>query len=163
MSCASVDQCTMVDSSSTQPTPMDINAVVSTCACCGGSGHEKSTCQMRIEECGVCGKVGHLMKVCRQREKGDGKGKSQKGNGKGKNQNTDTCYCCGRPGHRKPNCRHRNERTAALVERSVRRVMFADLLVRARTPMLALWRWTPKMRTKIQSRTFMMCGPWQFA
>ena len=30
--------------------------VVSTCACCGRSGHEKPTCQMRNEKLGVCGK-----------------------------------------------------------------------------------------------------------
>ena len=45
VSCACADQYlrTTVDSISTQPTPMDINAVVSTCACCGKSGHETST------------------------------------------------------------------------------------------------------------------------
>ena len=39
--CASVDQYlrTTVDAS---PTPMEIGAVVSTCACCGKAGHEKS-------------------------------------------------------------------------------------------------------------------------
>ena len=52
---ASVDQCvrTTVNSITTLPTPMDINVVVSTCACCGRSGHEKSTCQMRNEKCSV--------------------------------------------------------------------------------------------------------------
>ena len=45
VSCACADQYlrTTVDSISTQPTPMDINAVVSTCACCGKGGHETST------------------------------------------------------------------------------------------------------------------------
>ena len=29
------------------PTPMEIGAVVSTCACCGNTGHEKSKCRLR--------------------------------------------------------------------------------------------------------------------
>ena len=60
--CASADQYLRrtVDSSATQPTPMDINAVVSTSADCGRSGHEKSKCPMRNETCGICGKVGLL-------------------------------------------------------------------------------------------------------
>ena len=42
--CTSVDQRlrTTVESSATQPTPMDINAVVLKCACSGRSGREKS-------------------------------------------------------------------------------------------------------------------------
>ena len=45
VSCACADQYlrTTADSISTQPTPMDINAVVSTWACCGKGGHETST------------------------------------------------------------------------------------------------------------------------
>ena len=54
-------------------------------------------------------RMAHLRKVCRQREKFDGNGKAPKGSGKGTNQNADTCYCCGQPGHRKPDCGHRNE------------------------------------------------------
>ena len=48
--CASVDQYlrTTVDSGS-QPTPMEIGAVMSTCACCGKAGHEKS--KMSIPQC----------------------------------------------------------------------------------------------------------------
>ena len=44
--CASVDQYlrTTVDSSS-QPTPMEIGAVMSTCACCGKAGHERAKCR----------------------------------------------------------------------------------------------------------------------
>ena len=88
--CASVDQYlrTAVDSS---PTPMEIGAVVSTCACCGKAGHEK--------------------KMCRQREKSSPSNSSGKGSGKGgKNRsNTDKCYCCGQPGHRRPDCPHRHE------------------------------------------------------
>ena len=50
--CASVDQYlrTTVDSSAAQPTPMEIGAVVSTCACCGDRGHgeiEVSTSTMQ--------------------------------------------------------------------------------------------------------------------
>ena len=46
--CASVDQYlrTTVDSSS-PPTPMEIGAVMSTCACCGKAGHEKARCRFR--------------------------------------------------------------------------------------------------------------------
>ena len=74
---------------------MDISTVVSTCACCGRSGLHKSTCRMHNEKCGICGNVGHQRKECRQREKSDGKGKTQKCSGKGKDWSVVTCYCCG--------------------------------------------------------------------
>ena len=50
--CASADQYlrTTVDSCS-QPTPTGIGAVMSTCACCGKSGHEKARC--RFPQCEV--------------------------------------------------------------------------------------------------------------
>ena len=50
--CASVDQClrTTVDSGS-QSTPMEIGAVMSTCACCGNSGHEKASCRFGNAKC----------------------------------------------------------------------------------------------------------------
>ena len=46
--CASVDQYlrTTVDSCS-QPTPIEIGAVMSTCACCGKAGHKKAKCRFR--------------------------------------------------------------------------------------------------------------------
>ena len=46
--CASVDQYlrTTVHSGS-QPTPMEIGAVMSTCACCGKAGQEKARCRFR--------------------------------------------------------------------------------------------------------------------
>ena len=69
--CASVDQYlrTTVDSGS-QPTPMMIGAVMSTCACCGKAGHEEARCRFRTA---ICGKTGHLRAMCRQREKSAGK------------------------------------------------------------------------------------------
>ena len=72
--CASVDEYlrTTVDSCS-QPTPMDIGAVMSTCACCGKAGHEKARCRFRNAKCSDCGKTGHLKAMCRQREKSAGK------------------------------------------------------------------------------------------
>ena len=67
--CASVDQYfrTTVDSSS-QPTPMEIGVVMSTCACCGKAGHEKARCRFRNAKCSNCVKTGHLRAMCRQRE-----------------------------------------------------------------------------------------------
>ena len=59
VSCASVDQYlrTTVDSSS-QPTPTEIGAVMSTCACCGNAGHEKARCRrFRNAKCSNCGKT----------------------------------------------------------------------------------------------------------
>ena len=66
----SVDQYlrTTVDSGS-QPTPMEIGAVMSTCACCGKAGHEKARCRFRDAKRRNCGKTGHLRAMCRQREK----------------------------------------------------------------------------------------------
>ena len=114
--CASVDQYlrTTVDSCS-QPTPMEIGAVVSTCACCGKDGHEKARCRFRNGKCSNCGKTGHLKAMCRQREKSAGKsspsGSSGKSSDKGGTSrgNTDKCYCCGQLGHRRPDCLRQNE------------------------------------------------------
>ena len=56
--CASLDQYlrATVDSSS-QPTPMEIGAVMSTCDCCGKAGHEKARCRFRNAKCSNCGKT----------------------------------------------------------------------------------------------------------
>ena len=57
--CASVDQymrTTVVSCS--QPTPMEIGAMISTCACCGKAGHEKARCRFRNAKCSNCGKPG---------------------------------------------------------------------------------------------------------
>ena len=97
--CASVDQYlrTTVDSGS-QPTPMEIGAVMSTCACCGKAGHQKARCRFRIAKCSNCGKTGHLRAMCRQREKSAGKSSpsssSLKSSGKGgtSRRYTDKCY-----------------------------------------------------------------------
>ena len=35
-------------------------AVVSTCACCGKQGQDKSNCRWRNAKCNNCGKIGHL-------------------------------------------------------------------------------------------------------
>ena len=114
--CAIVDQYlqTTVDSSS-QPTPMESGAVMSTCACCGKAGHEKARCRFRNAKCCNCGKTGHLRAMCRQFEKTVGKSSpscsSGKSSGKGGTSrgNTDKCYCCGQVGHRRPECPCRNE------------------------------------------------------
>ena len=57
--CASVDQYlrTTVDSRTALPTPLEIGAVVSTCACCGKVGHEKSKCRLRNSKWSNCGKT----------------------------------------------------------------------------------------------------------
>ena len=114
--CASVDQYlrTTVDSSS-QPTPLEIGAVMSTCACCGKGGHEKGRCRFRNAKCSNCGKTGHLRAMCIQREKSAGKSSplssSGKSSGKGGTSrgHTDKYYCCGQVGHRRPDCSRRNE------------------------------------------------------
>ena len=106
--CASVDPYlrTTVDSSAAQRTPLEIGAVVSTRACCGKSGHEKSKCRLRNAKCSNYGKTGHLKKMCRQREKSEVKSSpsssSGKCSGKGgtRRSSTDKCYCCGQFGHR---------------------------------------------------------------
>ena len=56
--CASVDKYlrTTVDSSAALPTPMEIGAFMTTCACCGKTGHEKSKCRLRNAKCSICGK-----------------------------------------------------------------------------------------------------------
>ena len=81
--CASVDQHlrTTVDSGR-QPTPMEIGAVMSTCACCGKAGHEKARCRFRNAKCSNCGKTGHLRAMCRQREKSAGKSSPSSSSGK---------------------------------------------------------------------------------
>ena len=114
--CASVDQYlrTTVDSGS-QPTPMEIGAVVSTCACCGKAGHEKARCRFRNAKCSNCGKTGHLRAMCRQRETSAGKSSPSSSSGKSSGKagasrgSTDKCYCCGQVGHRRPDCPRRNE------------------------------------------------------
>ena len=109
--CASVDQYlrTTADSGS-QPTLMEIGAVMSTCASCDKAGHEKARCRFRIAKCSNCGKTD-----VRQREKSAGKsspsnssGKSS-GKGSASRGSTDKCYCCGQVGHRRPDCPRRNE------------------------------------------------------
>ena len=84
---ASVDQYlrTTVDSSS-QPTPMEIGAVMSTCACCGKDRHEKAWCRFRNAKCSNCGKTGHLGAMCRQREKSAGKSSTSGSSGKSSGQ-----------------------------------------------------------------------------
>ena len=66
--CASVDQYlrTTVDSCS-HPAPMEVGAVMSTCACCGKAGHEKARCRFRNAKCSNCGKTVHFRAMCRQR------------------------------------------------------------------------------------------------
>ena len=114
--CASVDQYlrTTVDSGS-QPTPTEIGAITSTCACCGKAGHEKARCRFRNAKCSNCGKTVHLRAMCRQREKSAGKSSPSSSRGKSSGQggtsrgSTEQCYCCGQVGHRRPDCPRRNE------------------------------------------------------
>ena len=70
-----------VDSSS-QPTPIEIFAVMSTCACCGKAGHEKARCRFGNAKCSNCGQTGHLRAMCRQREKSAGKSSPSSSSGK---------------------------------------------------------------------------------
>ena len=113
--CASVDQYLRTHVDSVQPAPMEVDAVMSTCACCGRSGHEKAQCRFRNSKCNKCGKTGHLKKICTQREKSVSKSSSSNSYNKssGKNStncgNTVKCYCCGQVGHRRPDCPHKNE------------------------------------------------------
>ena len=81
--CASVDQYlrTTVGSGS-QSTPMEIDAVMSTCACCGKAGHEKVRCRFHNAKCSNCGKTGHLRAMCRQREKSSAKSSPSSSSGK---------------------------------------------------------------------------------
>ena len=69
VSCASVDQYlrTTADSSS-QPTPLEIGAMMSTWACCGKAEHEKAKRRFRNAKCSNCGKTGHLREMWRQRD-----------------------------------------------------------------------------------------------
>ena len=107
--CASVDQYLRktVDSCS-QPTPMEIGAVVSTCACCGKAGHEKARCRFRNAKCSNCGKTGHLRAMCNCSGKG---GTSRR--------NRVKCYCCGQVGHRRLECPRRNESCSQCGKRSI--------------------------------------------
>ena len=113
--CASVDQYLRTQVDIAQPSPTEIDAVVSTCACCGRSGHEKAPCRLRNSKCNYCGKTGHLKKMCRQREKSASKSSSSnssnKSSGKGSANRGSTvkCYCCGQVGHRRLDCPHKNE------------------------------------------------------
>ena len=124
--CACVDQYlrTTVDSGS-QPMPMEIGAVMSTCACCGKAGHEKARCRFRNAKCSNCGKTEHLRAMCRQREKSAGKSSpsSSSGMSSGKSSasrgSTDKCYCCGQVGHRRPDCPRRNESCSLCGKRAV--------------------------------------------
>ena len=86
--CASVDQYlrTTVDSGS-QPMPMEIGAVMPTCACCGKAGHEKSAGKSSPSS---------------SSGQSSGKGGTSRGS-------TDKCSCCGQDGHRRPDCPRRNE------------------------------------------------------
>ena len=81
--CANVDEYlrTTVDSGN-QPTPLEIGAVMSTCACCGKAGHEKARCRFRNSKCSNCGMIGHLRAMCRQREKSAGKSSPSSSSGK---------------------------------------------------------------------------------
>ena len=111
--CASVDQYlrTTVDSNS-QPTPMEIGAVMSTCACCGKAGHEKVRCRFRNAKCSNCGKTGHLRAMCdKSAGKSSPSSSSGKSSGKGgmSRGSTDKCCCCGQVGHRRPDCPRRKE------------------------------------------------------
>ena len=111
--CASVDHYlrATVDSGS-QPTLMEIGAVMSTCACCGKAGHEEARFQSPSSKCSDCGKTGHLRAMCRQREKSAGKSSpsSRGGKSSGKGSGSiDKCYFCGQVGHRRPDCPRRNE------------------------------------------------------
>ena len=40
--------------------PIEIGAVISTCACCDKAGHEKARSRFRHAKCSNCGKTGHL-------------------------------------------------------------------------------------------------------
>ena len=137
--CASVDQYlqTTVDSSTAQPTPMEIGAVVSTCACCGKVELEKS----HNSKCSNCGKTGHLKKMCRQREKSVSKSipssSSGKSSGKGgtSRSNTVKCYCCGQLGHRRLDCSRRNENCSRCGKRGhLSQVCRSDLGANANAP-----------------------------
>ena len=125
-----------------QPTPMEIGAVMSTCACCGKAGHEKARCRFRKGKCSNCGKTGHLRAMCRLRERSAGKSSPSSSSGKSSGQggtslgNTDKCYCCGHVGHRRPDCPRRNESCNVDIGATC-----VDLLVG--TQVLGLSRWNP--------------------
>ena len=115
--CANVHQYfrTTVDSSS-QPAPMEVGAVMSTCACFGKAGHEKARRRINDAKCSNRGKTGHLRAMCRQREKSAGKSSPLSSSGKSSGKSgtspghADKCNCCGQVGHRRPDCPRRNER-----------------------------------------------------
>ena len=121
--CASVDQCLRA----TQPTPMDINAVM-------------STCRIRNDKRGICGKMRHLKWSAGSLRKVMVKETRRQAMA---NERT----CCGEPGQQKPDCRHRKENCGTCVKRGVR---CADQ-VRARAPLLAWWKWIPTTRKKVRS------------
>ena len=144
----SVDQHlrTAVDSSS-QPTPIEIGAVMSTCACCGKAGHEKARCRFRNATCSNCGKTEQLRAMCRQREKPAGKsspssssGKSS-GKGSASRGNRDKCHCCGQVGHRRPRLPSSMRELQPLWQSVVTWAMSVDLLVG--TQVLGLSRRNP--------------------
>ena len=103
---------TTVDSGS-QPTPMEIGSVMSTCACSGKAGHVKARCRFPNAKCSNCGKTGHLRAMFRQREKSAGKSSPSSGRGKSSGQGGTSrgnkCNCCGQDGHGRPDCPRRNE------------------------------------------------------
>ena len=142
--CASVDQYlrTTVDSSS-QLTPMEIGAVMSTCACRGKAGHEKARCRFRSAKCSNCGKTGHLRAMCRQREKSTGKSSPSSSSGKSFGKSgTNKCQCCGQVDHRRLDCPHQNKSCSV------------DHLVG--TQVLGLSRWNPlRLRRREKLNT---CG-----
>ena len=132
---------TTVDSSS-QPTPMEIGAVMSTCACCGKAGQEKTRCRFRNAECSNCGdisercadNVGNLL--ARQVPRAAG--------------NTDKCCCCGQVGHRRPDCPRRNESCSVNGKRG-----HLSHVCRS----FGLLRWNPLSLTRKEKfNTFFFCG-----
>ena len=126
-----------VDSIS-QPTPMEVGAVMSTCACCGKAEHDKAKCRFRNAKCSNCGKTGHLRAMCRQREKSAGKSNPSSSSGKSfwqrRHEATQTsatvvdrsfiddliaprrnesCSLCGKRGHLSHVCRSSGENASA--------------------------------------------------
>ena len=98
------------------PQPADIAASTTSqkCQSCGGPTPKGSGCWYRHESCKTRCKRGHLAKVCRSGNaqqsrtngpnivrKGAGEGFTGKGKGKGKRRPPETCFCCGKEGHRK--------------------------------------------------------------
>ena len=153
--CASVDQYLRTTAGSgSQPTPMEIDAVMSTCACCGKGGHEKARCRFRNAKCSNCGKIVHLRAMCRQREKSAGKSSPSNSFGKSSGKGSaDKCYCGGQVGHRRFDC-FVDTRVAASVASVLIRAKLVDLLVG--TQMLGLLRWNPLSQRRREK--FNTCG-----